>query len=57
MIISSVPLMENGQLLGTFAMFSDISEKGHGRRQILQHQKIEANGTLAAALPTISTTC
>jgi two-component system cell cycle sensor histidine kinase/response regulator CckA len=49
-IMSSVPLTEDGRFLGTFAMFSDISEKKAMEKQIQQHQKMEAVATLACGV-------
>jgi PAS domain S-box-containing protein len=49
-IMSSVPRMEDGRFLGTFAMFSDISDKKAMEKQIWQHRKMEAVGTLAGGI-------
>lgn len=49
-IMSSVPLMEDGRLRGAFAMFSDITEKKRMEKQLLQQQKMEAVGALAAGM-------
>jgi len=49
-IMSSVPLMENRRFMGAFAMFSDITEKKHLEQQLLQQQKMEAVGSLAAGI-------
>ena len=46
-IMSSVPIMEEGRYLGGFAMFNDITAMKKMERQLLQQQKMETIGTLA----------
>jgi PAS domain S-box-containing protein len=46
-IMSSVPIIEDGQYVGAFAMFNDITAMKKMERQLLQQQKMEAVGTLA----------
>jgi PAS domain S-box-containing protein len=49
-LMSSVPLMEQGGFRGAFAMFSDITDKKRLERQLLQQQKMEAAGAMAAGM-------
>lgn len=49
-LMSSVPLMEQGRFLGAFAMFNDVTEKKQMEKQLLQQQKMEAVGALAAGM-------
>jgi two-component system cell cycle sensor histidine kinase/response regulator CckA len=46
-IMSSVPILEEGRYLGAFAMFNDITAMKKMERQLLQQQKMETIGTLA----------
>ncbi len=46
-IMSSVPILEEGRYVGAFAMFNDITAMKKMERQLLQQQKLEAAGTLA----------
>lgn len=46
-IMSSVPILEEGHYVGAFAMFNDVTTMKKMERQLLQQQKLEAVGTLA----------
>jgi two-component system, cell cycle sensor histidine kinase and response regulator CckA len=46
-IMSSVPILEEGRYMGAFAMFNDITAMKKMERQLLQQHKMEAVGTLA----------
>ncbi|AEB09782.1 hybrid sensor histidine kinase/response regulator [Desulfobacca acetoxidans] len=47
-ILSSVPLMEEEQYVGSFAMINDVTSMRKMERQLLQQQKMEAIGALAS---------
>jgi len=46
-IMSSVPILEEGHYIGAFAMFNDVTAMKKMERQLLQQQKMEAIGALA----------
>ncbi len=46
-IMSSVPIIEEGHFVGAFAMLNDITALKKMERQLIQQQKLEAVGTLA----------
>ncbi|MGB5984998.1 MAG: ATP-binding protein [Desulfobacterales bacterium] len=49
-IVSSVPIMENGHYSGSFAMLTDISEQKRMEAHLLHRQKMESIGTMAGGI-------
>ncbi|WP_456432707.1 ATP-binding protein, partial [Thermosulfuriphilus sp.] len=49
-LISSVPLFEEGEFKGSFALVADITEKKKMEDRLLHTQKLEALGTLAGGI-------
>jgi two-component system cell cycle sensor histidine kinase/response regulator CckA len=49
-IVSSVPIMENGRYTGSFAMITDVSEQKKIESHLLHRQKMESIGTMAGGI-------
>ena len=49
-LISSVPIMTDGQYGGCLAMLTDLTEKKYLESQLLQSQKLESIGTMASGI-------
>lgn len=49
-LISSVPLIEEGQAKGSFAIITDVSEMKKLEKQLYQAQKMECIGTMAGGI-------
>jgi len=49
-LISSVPIMTDGQYGGCLAMLTDLTEKKYLENQLLQSQKLESIGTMASGI-------
>ena len=49
-IVSSVPIMEEGQYTGSFAMVTDITEQKRIEGRLLHRQKMESIGTMAGGI-------
>jgi two-component system NtrC family sensor kinase len=49
-IISASPLMEGGEYTGTLVMLTDITERKHAEDELMQAQKLESVGRLAAGI-------
>ncbi|MBW1967125.1 MAG: PAS domain S-box protein, partial [Deltaproteobacteria bacterium] len=49
-LISSVPIMTDGQYDGCLAMLADLTEKKQLENRLLQSQKLESIGTMAGGI-------
>ncbi len=49
-LLSSVPILENRQYVGAFAMFNDITEKKRMEKELIEAKKMEAVASLSAVI-------